>query len=220
MAEPPLVTLRGRLAQRFRKYWRRINLRNIGRRDAHLRLELLYRLNDPWKMESELEQFRFRETNRIVQRELVDPAARVGSILEIGSGEGHQSEHLMRLCDKLTGIEISPTAVARARKRLPGAEFESGDVTAQPWSRQADRFDIVTGFEMLYYVKDVDAILATMSTLGRACAVSYYGGEAPKMDPFLEKVPGAKREVIEFQGVQWTVICWRNTPAARAALNP
>jgi len=214
MAEPTLVTMR----ERLRKFWRRINLRNISGQDAHVRLELLYRLNDPWKMDSELEQFRFRETNRIVHRELIAPAGRTGSILEIGSGEGHQSEHLARLCERLTGMEISATAVARARARLPEAEFASGDVTQQPWSRQVDRFDIATGFEMLYYVKDVEAMLATLATLGRACAVSYFDGEAPRMDPYLAKVPGASREVIEFQGVRWTVLCWRNTPAVRAAL--
>ena len=212
------MRLRERIAPFLRRHWRRLNLRNIGRRDAHLRLELLYKLNDPWKMESAAEQFRFRETNRIVHRELVRPRERAGTILEIGSGEGHQSEHLMRLCESLTGIEISPTAVTRARSRLPGATFVSGDVTQQPWSRQADRFDIVTGFEMLYYVKDVEAILATMATLGRACAVSYYGDEAPKMDPYLAAVPGASREIIAFEGLQWTVVCWRNTPEARAAL--
>ena len=206
----PETGIRQALAAYFRRRWRRLNLRGVERADAHLRLELLYRLNDPWNMASDRESYRFEETSRILHRALVSPAERVDSILEIGCGEGHQSEHLAPLCRSLSGIDISPTAVGRARQRLPGASFASGDLLAQPWAAQRNRFDVVTAFEVLYYVKDMARVLETMSTLGRACIVSYYEPSAPLVEPQLAAMPVEGRERFRFEDVEWRVAWWRN----------
>lgn len=206
---PPTGLLRS-LESFVRRRWRRLNLRGVERADAHVRLELLYRLHDPWNMESDRERFRFEETSRILRRALVDPAERVESILEIGCGEGHQSAHLAPLCRSLTGIDISATAVRRARERLPGALFESGDLLAKPWAAETDRFDVVTAFEVLYYVKDMAGFLATMSRLGRTCIVSYYEPSAPVVEPFLAAMPVEGRERFRFEDVEWRVAWWRN----------
>lgn len=206
---PPPGLLRS-LESFVRRRWRRLNLRGVERADAHVRLELLYRLHDPWNMESDRERFRFEETSRILRRALVDPAERVESILEIGCGEGHQSAHLAPLCRSLTGIDISATAVRRARERLPGATFESGDLLAKPWAGETDRFDVVTAFEVLYYVKDMTAFLGTMSRLGRTCIVSYYEPSAPVVEPSLAAMPVEGRERFRFEDVEWRVAWWRN----------
>jgi len=206
----PETGIRQALAAWFRRRWRRLNLRGVERADAHLRLELLYRLNDPWNMASDRERFRFEETSRILRRALVSPAERVDSLLEIGCGEGHQSEHLAPLCRSLNGIDISPTAVRRARQRLPGASFVAGDLLAQPWAAERHRFDVVTAFEVLYYVKDMARVLETMSTLGRACIVSYYEPSAPVVEPHLAAMPVEGRERFRFEDVEWRVAWWRN----------
>ena len=203
---------RGALASFFRRRWRRLNLRGVERADAHLRLELLYRLSDPWNMESERERFRFIETSRILRRELVAPAERVDSILEIGCGEGHQSEHLAPLCRSLTGIDISGTAVRRARRRLPGATFESGDLLARPWVAERRRFDVVTAFEVLYYMKDMARMLEVMSALGRSCIVSYYEPSASIVEPQLAALRLDGRESFRHGDVEWRVAWWRNPP--------
>lgn len=210
-ADTPETGIRQALAAYFRRRWRRLNLRGVERADAHLRLELLYRLNDPWNMASDRERYRFEETSRILRRALVSPAERVESILEIGCGEGHQSEHLAPLCRSLSGIDISPTAVGRARQRLPGASFTAGDLLAQPWAAQRNRFDIVTAFEVLYYVKDMARVLETMSTLGRACIVSYYEPSAAVVEPPLAAMPIEGRERFRFEDVEWRVAWWRNS---------
>lgn len=210
-ADTPETGIRQALAAYFRRRWRRLNLRGVERADAHLRLELLYRLNDPWNMASDRERYRFEETSRILRQALVSPAERVESILEIGCGEGHQSEHLAPLCRSLSGIDISPTAVGRARQRLPGASFTAGDLLAQPWAAQRNRFDIVTAFEVLYYVKDMARVLETMSTLGRACIVSYYEPSAALVEPPLAAMPVEGRERFRFEDVEWRVAWWRNS---------
>lgn len=198
--------LRQRVETAVRRIWIKYALRRVGRR----RFDLAYKVRDPWKMESALEQFRFAETNRLLHQGLIAPAPRVGSILEIGSGEGHQSEHLARLCDRLTGIDVSATAVARARQRVPGADFVVGDLHDQPWVGEQGRFDVITAFEVLYYVKDIPRMLATMSRLGRGCVVSYFRPAARVVEPPLMAMPLAGRDSFKFGDIEWRVAWWRN----------
>jgi trans-aconitate methyltransferase len=180
------------------------------RADHHRRLDLLYEIRDPWNMDSDRERFRFAETSRVIRQALIAPAPRARAILEIGCGEGHQSEYLAPLCERLTGIDISPTAIARAGRRLPSAEFVAGDLRRQLWATERDRFDIVTACEVLYFVQDVARVLATMSNLGRSCVVTYFVPLAADVEPFLEAVPIGGRESFRFGDTEWRLAWWRN----------
>ncbi len=194
----------------FRRKWRKLHLRGIAGADAHRRLDLLYKIRDPWNMESDRERFRFTETGRILHQSLIAPASRAHTILEIGCGEGHQSEYLAAYCERLTGIDVSATAVTRARQRLPGAEFVAGELFAQPWVGQVDRFDVVTAFEVLYYVKDIPRTLEAMSRLGRSCIVTYYTPLAEAVEPSLDAMPIAGRDSFRFEDTVWRAAWWRN----------
>lgn len=202
--------VRARAELLVRRTWMKYALRGVGQADAHRRLDLAYKVRDPWKMESEQEQFRFAETTRLVREHMVAPKAKVGSILEIGCGEGHQSEQLALLCDRLTGLDVSPTAVERARRRLPAAELVSGDLFAQPWVGDHHRFDVVTGFEVLYYLSDIPRTLAAMSRLGKSCIVTYFGPSAKVVDKPLSAMPDLGRDTFRFGDVEWNVAWWRN----------
>src|SRR3546814_1302193 len=100
---------------------------------------MAYKLGDPWNMESRLEQARFVATNAVVARAF----GRVGTLLEVGCGEGHQTRVLDELADEVYGIDVSPTAVERARERVPKAHFAATDIHGQPWGDQPGRFDLV-----------------------------------------------------------------------------
>ncbi len=201
--------LRARAELVVRRTWMKYAMRGVAQADAHDRLDLATKVRDPWRMESEQEQFRVAETNRILHRALIAPAPRVGSILELGCGEGHQSEHLMSLCDRLTGLDVSPTAIERARKRLPSAELAAGDLFAQPWAGESKRFDVVTAFEVLYYIKDIPKTLETMSRLGRACIVTYFGPAARRVEQPLMAMPILGRDRFSFGETDWVVAWWR-----------
>ena len=73
------------------------------------------------------EQSRFIQTNALIEARI----GRVETILELGSGEGHQSEHLSRLCRRLDGVDVSARAVQRAQEKLPNCRFGVGEVTAR-----------------------------------------------------------------------------------------
>jgi SAM-dependent methyltransferase len=173
-------------------------------------LEAAYEGGVPWDMQSEKEQFRFAQTNRILLDEVIAPAHKVESILEIGCGEGHQSEYLAALCERLTGIDRVAAAVTRARTRVPNAELIVGDLDAQRLSSARDRFDIVTAFEVLYYVKDIPKMLETMSLVGRACMVSYCGPAVSCFERPMRKMGVAGRATFAFGDATWQVAWWRS----------
>jgi len=205
-----LRKLRERAETVVRRTWMKYALRGVSQADAHRRLDLAYKVRDPWKMESEPERYRFEHTNHVLHRALIDPSPRVGSILEIGCGEGHQSEHLIKVCDQLTGIDVSPTAIERARLRLPSATFASGDLFAQPWIDDVGHFDVVTAFEVLYYLSDIPKTLRAMSRIGKACIVSYFGPAGRVVDAPLSQMSIAGRESIRYGDTEWRFAWWRN----------
>lgn len=209
----PWVSVDGGLLQRvktaLRQRWLRATLRGAERKDAHTRVGLAYVCEDPWGMASDREQHRFRETARLLHGQVLG-GARAERILEIACGEGHQSQHLARHCDHLTGVDISRLAVERARARVPHAELLVGELAEMPWADERHRFDVVTAFEVLYFVKDVEATLDRMSRVGKICMVSWFDDEAQRIaGPVLARgVDGTA--TIRHGDVSWTVAWWRN----------
>ena len=137
-------------------------------------------------MESELERARFEATNALIEREF----GRVGSVLELGCGEGHQTGFLARLSDQQYGIDVSSQAIERARRRVPAAQFAATDIFGQPWGGHARRFDLVTACEVLYYLGDPAATLKRMRHLGRCGLVTFFAPAARRVGAHVEAIPG------------------------------
>jgi len=202
--------VRERAQQVVRRTWMKYALRGVRQNDAHDRLDLAYKVSDPWHMDSDQERHRFVETNRVIAERI---APHVGSLLEVGCGEGHQSEVLLRVCDDLTGIDVSPTAIERARRRLPDADFASGDLYAQPWAGERGRFDLVTACEVIYYMSDRPKFLAAMDQLGKACLVTYFAPAARKVEAEVMAMPGAQKTNFRFGETEWTAVWWKGAAA-------
>ena len=196
---------RARAEQVVRRAWMKYALRTVRQNDAHDRLDLAYKMPDPWHMASAQEQARFAETNAIIARDL---GAHFGTLLEIGCGEGHQTEHLMQLADRVTGLDVSATAIDRARVRLPDAEFAVGDVYAQPWADERGRFDLVTACEVIYYMSDMPGFLRTIDRLGRECLVTYFAPAARKVAVHVDAMPGVEQTTFRYQDVEWVAAWW------------
>ena len=157
-------------------------------------------------MESTLERARFEQTNAVIERAF----GRVGSVLELGCGEGHQTEWLARISERQYGVDVSPQAIARAKLRVPGAEFAATDVFGQPWGDEPGRFDLVTACEVLYYLSDPAATLARMRTLGRNGLVTFFAPACGRVGPHLDAIPGLHKDWIYQGGTAWLVAWWRN----------
>jgi SAM-dependent methyltransferase len=72
--------------------------------------------------------------------------------LEVGCAEGDFTERLARLAGKVTALDISPVAIARARKRLGGrAEIAEADI--RDWlPPQGGGYDLIVLADVLYYL--------------------------------------------------------------------
>jgi predicted TPR repeat methyltransferase len=157
-------------------------------------------------MDSNMERARFAATDALVQRTF----GRLGSILELGCGEGHQTRHFAALADQVYGVDVSAKAVERARVALPQAQFANADIFQQPWGEERGRFDLVTACEVLYYMKDVDATIARMSHLGRNCMVTFFSPALRRMAPHLDRVPNMQKDWLFYGATVWLVCWWRN----------
>lgn len=184
--------------------WRRWNLRGAYAGDVGA-MNRLYFLNDPWGINSAAERFRFQETTRLIREKI---AMHFRSILEVGCGEGLQTETLAPLCQQITGLDPSSKAIARARARgITNASFEVGDLTK--WKRHSEaRFELVTACEVLYYVQDLERAYHSLNDWGENCLVTYFQGAFDRLDPFFR---GKEMETETIEGVNcsWRVVYWR-----------
>jgi SAM-dependent methyltransferase len=194
---------------RLRDYWVRLALRRVHYADRADKLDRLYRVENPWRLDSEQEQARFAWTNRLIATHF----APVETLLEIGCGEGHQSQYLSQACGKLYGIDVSARAVRRAARCCPEGTFAAGDPFAFRLPDMKTPVDLVVACEMIYYVKDVPAFLRRISALGRACLVTYYQGQAPALEPYFADLANCPRERFRFADTEWNAVWWRNPEA-------
>jgi ubiquinone/menaquinone biosynthesis C-methylase UbiE len=131
------------------------------------------------------------------------------TVLEIGSGEGDQTERLLNLAHKVRGVDISPTAIERARRRFadnPNASFSVGEL---PKIGVDERFDLVTAFEIIYYVKDIPRALDMMDRLGHQRIVSVHWPQVRVLDEFLFPTRNTSRQIIYWEDKpRWLVAWW------------
>jgi SAM-dependent methyltransferase len=190
----------------LRNIWFRALLRGLHYSDRHQQFDTLYKLENPWSMDSLVDQARCQQTNELITREF----GHVGRLFELGSGEGHQSCWLLRVCDNLYGREISTRAVIRARKRCPEATFTIGDLGTSLDEAEKDPFDLVVACEVLYYMSDPQAAVARLSSMGRACLVTYFHTQQERIEREVTFPAGANRSTIRHADVFWNAVWWRN----------
>jgi len=76
---------------------------------------------------------------------------RWNSVLEAGCAEGHFTQRLARLADRVTALDISAVALSRARRRVPTADFAEGDLLT--WTPPAGTsYDAIVLGDVLYYL--------------------------------------------------------------------
>jgi SAM-dependent methyltransferase len=94
------------------------------------------------------------------------------SVLEIGCGKGTAAQFLKRRNNRVLGIDISPTAVAKAQSSFPDIEFRCLD--ALDIGSLGEKFDLVTIQAVLAYVEPWRELLATVAAMTEYCLVAEY----------------------------------------------
>lgn len=150
-----------------------MNLRDIGlflrsaRTDARIgrllptlgsaaALEAVYAADpDPWAAGSS--RYRYQRRKYAVLASLLPPR-RFQRALDLGCGLGFLSRHLALHAETVVGIDVAPSAVARARALhadQPNILFEAHDLLALPASFDGI-FDLVVVADVLYYLSPLD----------------------------------------------------------------
>jgi SAM-dependent methyltransferase len=89
-------------------------------------------------------------------------------VLDVGCGVGRWSRLLAGRGAQVTGIDISPTMIAQARRRAtqaglhPRCRFITQDLAALD---AGDRFDLVLGVTVLQHILDPDALRSAVSRM-------------------------------------------------------
>lgn len=85
--------------------------------------------------------------------------ARGSAVLDLGCGDGTPvTGHLVELGFVVTGVDLTPSQIARARRSVPGATFLVGDMVEVNWPDHA--FDAVVAlYSVLHVPADEQAVL-------------------------------------------------------------
>jgi ubiquinone/menaquinone biosynthesis C-methylase UbiE len=91
-------------------------------------------------------------------------------VLEIGLGQGADSEQLIRRGARWTGIDLTAEAVARTRRRLdlktlPYTDVLQGSAVRLPFADAS--FDLVYSFGVLHHIPDIEAVQAEIARVLR-----------------------------------------------------
>jgi SAM-dependent methyltransferase len=74
------------------------------------------------------------------------------TLLDVGCGSGVAADIAAKRGAMVTGIDASLPSVEIARERVPGADFQVGELEALPY--EDGSFDVVTGFNAFQYAAD------------------------------------------------------------------
>ena len=141
---------------------------------------LYTRTPDPWGMEtSAYEAAKYDATLAALGER------RFRSGLEVGCSIGVLSERLAARCERLLGLDVSPVALERAKRRVPAVRFLRAEV---PDDWPTDRYDLVVLSEVLYFLSAAE--VAAMACLvardlaggGTAVVVNWTGENDRPLD--------------------------------------
>ena len=109
--------------------------------------EDLWKRGDPWNLEnSKFEQAKYERQLAILNDR------RYSRVLEIGCGAGDFTGALARIADQVVAVDISPTAIARARtKSVENIDFRVANIMDHDL-RAAGLWDLVVMSETIYYL--------------------------------------------------------------------
>lgn len=161
-----------------------------------------YKQPDPWGFDRNV----FEVIRHDAMAELA-LAHRPATVLDLGSGEGHFLDRLLRKAPHVacTGVELVEVAVARARERLGARATLVQDDLMRFVAACRERFDVVVLAEVLYYVADrVDAAfvnrIARLVRPGGAVLLSYPPWRNERFTTLFESGPFVREKQVTVQG--------------------
>jgi SAM-dependent methyltransferase len=126
---------------------------------------------DPARLSEEFDRIasltRCEEPDRYEPLLMAHLPATIGAALDVGCGTGSMSRRLAARARHVTGIDLSPAMIARARERargMPNVEFRLGDFLTAPFPEAA--FDVIVAVATLHHL-EWDRAVARLTALLR-----------------------------------------------------
>ena len=110
------------------------------------------------------------------------------SVLDVGCGAGHNMALLTRgrTLERVSGLDVSEEALARARERVPGAEFHQSDIERAAID---GTWDLVFSSLVLEHLADDEAAIRNMRAMARRdLVVTTMAGDFERYRPWEEQV--------------------------------
>ena len=92
------------------------------------------------------------------------PARHFANALDLGCGAGLMAEALRERIDHLTGVDLSPAMIEKARERRVYDTLMVGDATALLTRQPPRTFDLIVGADLLPYFGDLAPLFAAVAT--------------------------------------------------------
>jgi predicted TPR repeat methyltransferase len=92
------------------------------------------------------------------------PDRRFASALDFGCGTGLMGEALRDRVDRLTGIDLAPGMIVKARQRGAYDELKVGDAVAMLTSGPRASFDLIAAADALVYIGDLAPLFVAVGT--------------------------------------------------------
>ena len=94
------------------------------------------------------------------------------SVLEIGCGKGTAAQFLKKKNNRVLGIDISPTAIAKAQATFPDIEFRCLD--AREVRTLGGSFELVAMQAVLAYIAEWRELITTVAGMTDRCLIAEY----------------------------------------------
>lgn len=91
------------------------------------------------------------------------------NILDVGCGKGSFTHLLKKENNRVTGIDISKTAIRRAKARFPDIAFSCVDLTKNSFKKKpffAEHYDLLVFMEVLSYLPNWSKVLEDFAPIG------------------------------------------------------
>jgi len=129
---------------------------------------------------------------------------RYSSILDVGCGKGTFANLLKKNGNRIVGVDISPTAIAKARSRYPGIDFLA--MTVDQALGKKGSWDLIVMMEILSYLKDWRKVIQKASRRGRRIFISLY--LPPKPMGFVKSFSSLKKSLTKYFEIEMELL-WK-----------
>jgi predicted TPR repeat methyltransferase len=112
------------------------------------------------------------------------PDRRFAAALDFGCGTGLMGEALRDRVDRLTGVDLAPGMIAKARQRGAYDELKVGDAVAMLTTGPRGTFDLIAAADALVYIGDLALLFAAIGAALTPDGLFAFSVEACEGDKF------------------------------------